>query len=96
MRLGYEHFLADGLRLRAGASWDPSPSTPETLSPSSPDTDRVGGALGVGWRSEWGLSLDGSVSFTGLLGAQAVGEESYPGRYGGSILGVGLGVGYAL
>jgi long-chain fatty acid transport protein len=95
-RLGYEHLLADGLRLRAGATWDPSPSTPETLSPSSPDTDRLGGALGVGWRSGWGLSLDASASFTALLGAEGVGEDAYPGRYGGSILGVGLGVGFVL
>lgn len=93
VRFGYEYKLLenDALRLRAGFAWDPSPANPATLGPSSPDSNRISGALGASW--DWGtLAGHGSVGYTGFLGADAVGEYAFEGRYGGGLWSLNLGV----
>jgi long-chain fatty acid transport protein len=96
IRLGWEQRLVDDqLSLRGGLAWDPSPGPADTLSPSSPDTDRVIVGLGVGWGFEQieGLRIDGSLGYTALLSRAASDPELFPGSYAGQLLVAGLSVG---
>lgn len=81
-RLGASWAALEWLTLRGGVFVDPSPVPASTLGPSSPDSLRVGGALGAGLRFEERVGLD--------LGAQAViftGNTSAAGvSYGGVAL----------
>ncbi len=93
VRAGYEQRgLVDGLALRAGAAWDPTPSPSDTLSPTLPDQDRVLLTLGAGYEAGGGVTVDAAFGHVFLLGAEAEGPEALPGSYEGraEVLTVGV------
>jgi len=87
LKLGYEYVIpGDQFRARAGFAWDPSPAPLETLSPSSPDSDRIIAALGAGWRAPFGLEVNLGLSATRLAPRTSQIVEGFPGSYRGRIL----------
>jgi long-chain fatty acid transport protein len=91
LRGGVEH-ARGRLGLRAGVYWDPSPVPAETLSPSSPDADRLGLTLGAGWALGETWAIDVAYERMTLLERETAGDESLPAAYGGAanLLSVGL------
>jgi long-chain fatty acid transport protein len=94
--------------VRAGAEWrggawtarggvyrDPAPSSASTMSPSSPDSDRLGGSLGLGRQMTDALALDAFYGFMALAGRESTNPDSMDARYGGHAHLVGLGLRYA-
>jgi long-chain fatty acid transport protein len=95
IRTGYEHrFLDEALAVRGGLGFDPTPSPTDTLSPTLPDTSRIATTAGVGYTLDFGLTLDAGLSHIWLLGTEATGEETFPGRYHGGANVVSLGVSF--
>jgi long-chain fatty acid transport protein len=80
---------------RAGLYHDPAPSPADRLSPSSPDSTRLGGSLGLGRALTGALSVDGFWSLLHLMGRESENPDSMPARYGGHAHLVGLGLRYA-
>jgi long-chain fatty acid transport protein len=93
VRAGAE-WRQDGWTGRAGLYRDPAPSPADRLGPSSPDSTRIGGSLGVGRALTGGLAVDGFWGFLQLAGRDSENPESMPARYGGRAHMVGLGVRY--
>lgn len=84
IHMGYErrNLLFDGLALRGGFAWDQSPSPKDTLSPSSPDADRLLTTIGVGYELfDWGIAVNASYAHVFFLGAVVTGSEAFPGSY---------------
>lgn len=85
VRTGWEQRLMKRrLALRGGLAFDPTPAIAETLSPTLPDASRIVATVGVGWKLGFGFSVDGALAHVQLLGAEARGDEAFPGRYGGT------------
>lgn len=80
---------------RAGVYRDPAPSSASTASPSSPDSDRLGGSLGLGRQLTPALALDAFYGFMALAGRDAENPDSMDAHYGGHAQLVGLGLRYA-
>jgi long-chain fatty acid transport protein len=91
--------------VRAGAEWrrglwvarggvyrDPAPSPTATLSPSSPDAPRLGGALGLGRAFGPAWAVDAFYGYLHLGERQSENPESMAARYGGHahLIGAGL------
>lgn len=95
VRAGWEQRgLLDGLALRVGLAFDPTPSPTDTLSPSLPDGSRLIPTLGVGYSFAQDLQLNIAYARVFFLGARATGE-AYPGDYEASANIVSLGINYA-
>ena len=93
LKLGAERaFFAQRMVARAGFFIDPSPAPANTLGASSPDGDRVGGALGAGLAVGQGLRVDVSLGYTAILERQTTQELGRQGRYAGRILSGALGL----
>ncbi|MHB8874853.1 MAG: OmpP1/FadL family transporter [Myxococcaceae bacterium] len=90
-RLGAEKDLA-GTTLRAGAVFDGAASPPGTLSPSLPDSTRLGVSLGVG-RDLGPLHADLGYQFVAFLPRASEGE-ALPAQYSASAHLVALSLGW--
>jgi long-chain fatty acid transport protein len=77
-RLGASWQLADfPLEARAGAALDGSSSRADTLSPSAPDSTRLGLGLGLGWASA-SVTVDVAYFFAYFLPATSSGPNAQP------------------
>jgi long-chain fatty acid transport protein len=72
------------LELRAGAFYDPSPAPSSTLSPTSPDGDRVGLTLGAGIPLGRSFRLDAFYEYMQILSRDSMDVDSLAASYGGS------------
>lgn len=81
-RVGAERDLTDVATLRAGLFFDQKTSPANTLSPSQPDSDRVGLSLGAG-KDVGPVQVDGAYMFVLFLPRDAEGE-AFPARYNAS------------
>jgi len=92
LRAGAEYLLAGNMVLRGGGFIDPSPAQADYLTPSSPDSTRIGGTLGMSRRLGKSVSLDLFYEYMHLLGRSSDNPESMAADYGGraQLLGVGL------
>jgi long-chain fatty acid transport protein len=93
VRGGVEH-TRGRLALRGGAYWDPSPVPSATLSPSSPDANRLGLTVGAGWQLGDTWSVDVAFEHMQLLERGSSGDEFLAARYGGSAELLSLGLRY--
>lgn len=92
MRVGAEYLTpVEGLSFRSGVGFDPSPTPRATLSPASPDTDRMIMSLGAGYEAGPGLLVDFAYNFITLDRTQS-GDDSFGGVYDGQIHVFTLGV----
>ena len=95
------------LSLRAGLEWrrgrlvtrvgiyrDGSPAPRAHLSPSEPDSNRLGGAVGLGWSFSPGLALDAFYGYLALQSRTSDNPDSMPAVYGGHAHLLGLGLRY--
>ncbi|MBI3180981.1 MAG: outer membrane protein transport protein [Myxococcales bacterium] len=89
VRLGAELAL-EGLSLRAGAGYDPSPSPSDTVSPSLPDGNRLLFSAGAGYRMG-NLSGDLGYLLVLVLPRETTGD-AFPARYRGTAHLLGLSV----
>ena len=79
--------------VRAGGYWDPTPVPAETLSPSSPDSDRIG--LTVGGGVTLGeFSVDAFYEYLHLTERESTSQDAPLARYSGHAHVVGIGVAY--
>ena len=91
---GVEAKVAQSWRVRAGVMYDPSPSPADTLTPETPDADRLNLALGVGYRHGSGLYADLGYQLLVLFKKPSTAPQ-LPGEYGGWVHILGITVGYA-
>lgn len=82
VRLGAERDLTDVATLRAGLFFDQKTSPADTLSPSLPDSDRVGFSLGGG-KDFGAVQVDGAYMFVLFIPRSAEGE-AFQARYNAS------------
>jgi len=94
LSMGGEAKVAGSWRVRAGVMVDPSPSPADTLSPETPDADRLNLALGVGYRHGSGMYADLGYQLILLFKKPSTAPE-LPGEYGGLVHILGISVGYA-
>jgi long-chain fatty acid transport protein len=90
---GGEAKVAEAWRIRTGVMYDPSPSPAQTLTPETPDADRLNLALGVGYRHASGMHADVGYQLL-LLFKKPSTAPQLPGDYGGVVNIVGVSVGY--
>lgn len=81
VRLGAQWEVVNKLTLRLGAGFDQTPAPAQTLSPSLPDSHRLFGSVGVGYRLG-NFALDAGYLLVGLLPRQSA-EPAFPARYSG-------------
>lgn len=81
-RIGAEmEDLLPKLTLRAGALRDITPTRPEALSPTIPDSDVTAVALGIGYDISPGLTLNASYFHAFFDSVNTVGAEVFPGKF---------------
>lgn len=92
VRGGGELDVTPATTARGGLLIDVSPARVETLTPSSPDSHRIGATAGVSQKLGRDVSLDAFYEYLQLLGRDAANMDSLPARYGGHahLLGVGV------
>lgn len=95
-RIGASYLANDWLTLRGGLFLDPSPVPVETLNPSSPDSTRVGLALGAGAEVVRGLGVDLGYQLLIFTGATSEAEGLQGVSFGGTAHLVGLSLRYRL
>lgn len=92
VRAGGSYRMTDRpVTLRAGLLFDQMPSPADTLSPTLPDSNRVGASLGGGWAFGQ-VQLDAAYMFVFLTGSQSDGPEVLAAKYGGTAHLFALGV----
>ncbi len=95
IRTGYEYRgLLDGLALRGGFAWDPTPSPRETLSPTLPDSDRFVATLGAGYTLAFGMSVHATYARIFVTENSATGEDAFPGSFSGGANALAIGLSY--
>jgi long-chain fatty acid transport protein len=96
--LGGEYALTKALDVRAGFSFDPTPSPLDTLSPDLPDSDRYRVAVGAGYDVLDNLKLDVGYQFIALKETQSEypAQTGLRGTYGGNAHVLSLTLGLAL
>ena len=72
-RFGAAYDVDDGLALRGGVFWDPSPVSAASVGVDSPDSSRLGLSLGVGLNLSESLGIDVGYQYLGFQGAQTEG-----------------------
>ncbi len=90
--LGGEYRVTRALSARLGASWDPTPSPQDTLTPDLPDADRLRASVGVGYRLG-DFQIDAAYQFVTLIDLEST-SPVFPGTYGGNAHVVGLTLGW--
>jgi long-chain fatty acid transport protein len=94
IHLGGELMLGEKWRLRAGALYDPSPSPRQTLTPETPDANRLNVAVGGGYVHKSGLYADLGYQFLLLFNKTST-APLLPGEYGGIVNIVSISIGYS-
>ncbi len=92
VRAGAEYALRPATTLRAGAFVDPSPAPSDNLAPSSPDSTRFGGTVGVSHRFRRDLTLDAFYELMMLRGRSSDSMNDLAARYSGHAQMLGLGL----
>lgn len=95
LRAGAELLPSPLWVIRAGAFYDPSPASADTLAPSSPDSDRVGLTIGGSRDVGRGFGLDAFYELMHLRSRDSRNMEALAARYGGRAHLFGIGVRYA-
>ena len=95
LRAGVEYAPAALWVVRAGAFYDPSPASADTLAPSSPDSDRIGASVGGSRDLGSGFAVDAFYELLHLRARDSENMEALDARYGGRAHLFGLGVRYA-
>ncbi len=85
--------LAEGLSVRGGLCYDPTPAPTHTLSPSLPDGNRLMTTVGGTYMVGGGVAAHAAYGRVFFLGAKAEGE-AFPGEYHASANLVSLGLSY--
>lgn len=80
IRMGAEKDLTDVMTVRGGVFFDQKTSPADTLSPSSPDSDRIGLSLGGG-RDFGMVRADAAYMFVLFVPRKAEGLEAFPATY---------------
>jgi len=93
LSVGGEAKVAASWRVRAGVMYDPSPSPADTLTPETPDADRLNLALGVGYWQRSGFHADLGYQLI-LLFKKPSTAPQLPGDYGGWVHILGITLGY--
>jgi len=93
LSVGGEATVAQVWRIRTGVMWDQSPSPAQTLTPETPDADRLNLALGAGYKHRSGIHADLGYQLI-LLFKKPSTAPQLPGDYGGTVNIVGITVGY--
>ncbi len=91
-RLGGEYRFAEKYRARAGVLYDQGVSPTDTLSPSLPDSSRLGFSIGAGADLPAGLAADLGIAY--ILGQAITATDAVPATYHANALLVGLAVTY--
>jgi long-chain fatty acid transport protein len=94
VHVGGELTLGEKWRVRAGALYDPSPSPAQTLTPETPDANRLNLAVGGGYVHPSGLRVDLGYQFLLLFNKTSTAPQ-LPGDYGGLVNIVSLSIGYS-
>ncbi|MBI4508857.1 MAG: outer membrane protein transport protein [Deltaproteobacteria bacterium] len=95
LRGGAEWFPAENWVLRTGVYLDPSPARDDSLAPSSPDSTRVGGTVGLGYALGRSWAMDAFYEYMWILSREAKNEEALAARYSGHAQLFGLGLRYS-
>ena len=95
-RLGGSYAVLDWLTVRAGAFIDPSPTPSNTAGPSSPDSTRLGVALGASAQLPWGIDVALAYQHLEFLGVTSEAEDTKGIRFSGAADLVGLSLGLQL
>ena len=72
-RFGAAYDVDDGLALRGGVFWDPSPVSAASVGVDSPDSSRLGLSLGLGLDLSESLGIDVGYQYLGFQGSQTEG-----------------------
>ncbi len=88
-----QHGWAPDLSVRFGLAFDAAPSPTDTLSPSSPDGNRLVPSVGAGYALTDDVQVDVGYGHVFFLGAEATGE-AFPGQYDAAAEVMSLGVTY--
>jgi len=91
VRVGGE-FQRGKLTLRHGTYLEQSPAPASTLSPSSPDANRLGLGGGASWRFDRTLAVDAFVEAMFLLRRDTADMDALQASYGGRALLGGIGL----
>ena len=75
MRLGAAYGVTDGVALRGGVFWDPSPVSSAGVGVDSPDSSRLGLSVGVGVDLTSSIGVDLGYQYLGFQGAETEGEN---------------------
>jgi long-chain fatty acid transport protein len=67
IRTGHEIAVWDTLKVRVGGGYDQNPVKDEYLTPMLPDSDRIFLSLGLGYKFQFGLTIDLAYMFTYFL-----------------------------
>jgi len=94
VHVGGELALAEKWRLRAGALYDPSPSPAQTLTPETPDANRLNLGIGGGYVHKSGLRADLGYQLLLLFDKTSTAPQ-LPGQYGGLVNIVSISIGYS-
>lgn len=94
LRAGAEYAPSPLWVVRAGAFYDPSPASPDTLAPSSPDSDRIGATVGGSRDLGHGFGVDAFYELMHLRTRDSENMEAIEARYGGRAHLFGIGVRY--
>ena len=89
---GGAEWQRDELTVRGGAYYDPSPVPTAHLTPSSPDSTRLGVTAGASYRLAPAWSADAFAEYMKLLSRDTTSEDTMPASFGGSAVVVGAGV----
>jgi long-chain fatty acid transport protein len=82
----------DDLTVRGGAYYDKSPVPTAHLTPSSPDSSRIGVTAGASYRLAPAWTADAFAEQMWLMSRQTTSVDTMPASYGGSAIVVGAGV----
>lgn len=80
------------LTVRGGAYYDPSPVPTAHLTPSSPDSTRLGVTAGASYRLAPAWTADAFAEYMKLLSRDTTSTDTMPASFGGSAVVVGAGV----
>lgn len=97
VRTGGQYRINEGLFVRAGAYYDPSPVNDQYFSPETPSLDNLAFTGGVSFLPLPNLSIDASLLFIiGLEENKYFSPENFGGTYKSRVIIPGLGISYSL
>lgn len=93
VHLGAEYDVTPALQVRLGAVYDQAATPSDTLTPDLPDAQRVRACAGVGYRFDFGLSLDAAYQFVWLVPQDST-APGFSGTYSGNAQVIAFNAGY--